>query len=63
MDGLKNAFAIGIAAAAMMLLLAGVNKWHNLKLINEEKARLEKEVAERMGAPGMVADKEGTLGV
>ncbi|MCJ1245267.1 hypothetical protein MMC30_002470 [Trapelia coarctata] len=63
MSGLKNAFAIGIAAAAMMLLIAGINKWHNLKLVNEEEARMEKEAAERMGALGMVAEKGGSLGV
>jgi hypothetical protein len=43
MDGLKSAYAIGIATAALMLLFAFGCKWHNLKELNAAKARAEIE--------------------
>ncbi|KAF5878445.1 putative mfs gliotoxin efflux transporter protein [Botrytis fragariae] len=42
MDGLKKAYVIGIAMAAMMFLVSFGNKWHNLKEINAAKALMEK---------------------
>lgn len=41
MDGLKVTYALGIAMAAGMLLTAFISKWHNLKALHEERARLE----------------------
>jgi MFS transporter, DHA2 family, glioxin efflux transporter len=43
MDGLKKAYIIGIAMAALMFLAAFLNPMHNLKAINEAKAAKEKE--------------------
>jgi len=64
MSGLKSAYAIGTAMAGMMLLVASFGKWHNLKAVNEERARLEKEAARSLAAPGPVmlpAEKESTV--
>ncbi|KAF4634025.1 hypothetical protein G7Y89_g4085 [Cudoniella acicularis] len=41
LDGIKSAFAIGLASSIMLLMLAFVNKWHNLKALNEAKAEAE----------------------
>ena len=42
MDGLRVAFALGVAAAGGMMVTALISKWHNLKALHEERAKLEK---------------------
>lgn len=44
MDGLKKAWIIGVAMAAMMFLVSFGNKWHNLKEINAAKQRAEERI-------------------
>ncbi|EPE30953.1 MFS general substrate transporter [Glarea lozoyensis ATCC 20868] len=50
MDGLKSAYAIGIATAGLMLLLAFACKWHNLVDLNKAKTKAQSGSKEQLKA-------------